>query len=453
MNDNDTNGRDRRATTEHEAMQPTPEAATQDAPDAAKNNGAGGETFARREKKAPEDSKRLLVVAAGFLFALVIFALAMMSAQRSLSNSGRKTAAANNQPTKPAQNNSGPQPSVTPVTDSAHATGESTEAGFATADDIARTATTSPKAGESFASSAKPGETLGSVPPFDAGETWQPPAYSAGAPTGIADAGESATGRTEREAMEKASLVFVRTVSGNAAERTNTVEAEPEVSLPPGTRLRARLESVASTATQAPVIAVVEYNYEQNGEIAVPAGAKAFGHVEQADRLGYVSVRFDSLMMPDGSMSKIEGVATDLAMRPLKGRVEGTNSGKNVLVRSFSGIGQAAAMLVGRGSLNQPLSESDLLRERLSSNIGQASDEELMKMAISERIVVSVPASTQIYVVLQRPGKRPLAAARGLEPGHHEQPPAKAPSSEELRQLLQLQRELNDQSTSKPPAL
>src|SRR5260370_22421800 len=451
MNDNGTDGLDRHATAELEVTQGPPEATTENASDAAKNDGEAGEKFARREQKqTPEDSKRLLVVAVGFVIALVIFLLAWMSAQKSLSNSGHKSAAANNQPGK---SNSGPQTSITPVTDSAHPTAESTEAGFATADDIARTATTSSKLAESATPSPRPGETLGSIPPFNSGENWQPPAYSPGAPTGAGDAGDAATNRSEREAMERASLVFVRTVSSNPAERTNTLEAEPEVTLPPGTRLRARLESVASTATQAPVIAVIEYNYEQNGEITVPAGAKAFGRVEQADRLGYVSVRFDSLMMPDGSMNRIEGVATDLAMRPLKGRVEGKNSGKNLLVRSFSGLGQAATMLVGRGSFNQPLSESDLLPERLSSNIGQASAEELMKMAISEHIVESVPARTPLYVVLQRPSKRPLAAARGPEPGHQEQPPAKAPTSDELKELLQLQRELNDQTTSKPPAL
>src|SRR5260370_18404490 len=149
--------------------------------------------------------------------------------------------------------------SVTPVSDSTHPTAESTEAGFATADDIARTATTSSKLAESATPSPRPGETLGSIPPFNSGENWQPPAYSPGAPTGAGDAGDAATTRSEREAMQKASLLFVRTGSPNPADRTNTLEAEAEVTLPPGTRLRARLESVASTATHTPGIAVSEY--------------------------------------------------------------------------------------------------------------------------------------------------------------------------------------------------
>jgi hypothetical protein len=45
-------------------------------------------------------------------------------------------------------------------------------------------------------------------------------------------------------------------------------------------------------------------------------------------------------MMPDGATVPIQAVATDLDMRPLKGKVQGKNTGKNVLVRSLSGSGR-----------------------------------------------------------------------------------------------------------------
>ena len=41
------------------------------------------------------------------------------------------------------------------------------------------------------------------------------------------------------------------------------------------TRLVARLQSVVTSAVKAPVVAAIEYNYERDGEIVVPAGAKA----------------------------------------------------------------------------------------------------------------------------------------------------------------------------------
>ena len=50
--------------------------------------------------------------------------------------------------------------------------------------------------------------------------------------------------------------------------------------------------------------------------------------------------------MPDGATVPIQAVATDLDMRPLNGKIEVKNTGKNVLVRSLSGIGQVGALLL-----------------------------------------------------------------------------------------------------------
>ena len=43
-------------------------------------------------------------------------------------------------------------------------------------------------------------------------------------------------------------------------------------------------------------------------------------------RSGYVDIQFDSLLMPDGAIVSIEAAATDLDLRPLKGKVEGQMS-------------------------------------------------------------------------------------------------------------------------------
>jgi hypothetical protein len=156
-------------------------------------------------------------------------------------------------------------------------------------------------------------------------------------------------------------------------------------------------------------------------------------------------VQFDSLLTPDGVTVPIQAVATDLQMRPLRGKVEGKNTGKNILVRSLSGIGQAGAMLVGRGGLDQPLSESDLLRERISNNIGQASDEQVSKIAITQHVVVTIPADTPIYVVLEQ---GPRADASSLRPAPREGPSHTESEMQELRELLRLQRELNQTSAT-----
>jgi len=194
------------------------------------------------------------------------------------------------------------------------------------------------------------------------------------------------------------------------------------------------------------VLAVIEDNYERGGEIVVPAGAKAVGHIRDANRSGYVDIQFDSLLMPAGASAPIQAVATDLDLRPLKGKVEGKNTGKNVLVRSLSGIGQAGSMLIGQGSLNQPLSDSDLMRERVGSNIGEAGDEEVSRLAMNQHIVVTVSAGVPIYVILERVHKSNEASAQTVGRGA---PGSNSASIDQLRSLLQLQQELR-QSTGNP---
>jgi hypothetical protein len=72
-----------------------------------------------------------------------------------------------------------------------------------------------------------------------------------------------------------------------------------------------------STAVRTPVVAVIEYNYEQNGEIVIPAGGIAFGRLESADRSGYVGIRFESLTMRDESSMSLDAAATFTAVNPV----------------------------------------------------------------------------------------------------------------------------------------
>jgi hypothetical protein len=338
--------------------------------------------------------------------------------------------------------------SLFPITDSGRPAAKETHEGFLNERDLQRTAT-KPAAGTKVASGSG---TLGSIPPFGDQQPWQAPPYQPGSGAG-AGTETPDLGKAEREAMEKSSLIYVRNVSANSASakgrEINDPAPELGLGLATGTRLRARLESVASTAVRTPVLAVIEYNYERDGEIIVPAGAKAVGHIRNGDRSGYVDVQFDSLLMPDGAVVPIEAAATGLDLRPLKGRVEGKNTGKNVLVRSLSGIGQAGSMLVGQGSLNQPLSESDLMRERVSNNVGEAGDEEVSRLAITQHIVVTISADTPIYVILEQ---TPKTNQTSLQSSGRGVPTSNSANVEQLRQLLQLQQELNQPSASNQPA-
>ena len=287
---------------------------------------------------------------------------------------------------------------------------------------------------------------LGDVPAFGNLATWQPPPYPGPAAT---DTLAQAEDKNEHDALDKPSLVFVRNNSATPAPaRTQTESGEIDLGLglPPGTRLRAHLESAVSTAVKTPVVAVIEYNYEHNGQMLIPAGSKVIGQLQSADRSGYIGVHFDSLLLSDGTSMGIDAAASDLQLRPLRGKVQGKNTGKNVLVRSLAGVGEAMATLVGQGCLNQPLNEADLLRGRVVSNIGQASDQEVERLAVTERIVVSIPASTEIYVVLEKQTKEPASAITAQH-----QTVSNSPSLEQLRQLLELQRELNQSTTATSP--
>ncbi|MBV9145966.1 MAG: TrbI/VirB10 family protein [Acidobacteria bacterium] len=245
------------------------------------------------------------------------------------------------------------------------------------------------------------------------------------------------------ERLEKTSLVFVQKVTPKVEQPMPQLAVG--ISLAPGTKLRAKLESAVSTAVHSPAVAVIEYNYERDGQILIPAGAKAFGQLEMADRSGYVGIHFNSLLMPDGAVLGVEAVAADLHLQPLRGRVESRHAGKNILIRSFAGMGEITATVLGRGSLNQPLSEGDLFRERISSNIGQAADQSLNNSALTEQSVISVHAGTELYIILQKSTMERAAQRLDLRIPESRVSVSK---TDELRQLLQLQRELNDTQPS-----
>jgi hypothetical protein len=406
------------------------------------NPAATGPAVATRGKQRAQrqfQQNKFVIIGAGALVVALLVFVAVSVPQRKPSKATKGSTASNPGAVQPNE----VQPtehSLLPITDSGRPTAKETHEGLLGEDDLRRTATTKPTPARPLPSSqAGPNTALASIPPFP--EQWQAPPYQA---VGDNAAQTPDMGKAERQALETASMVYVRDVhptQSNSPRQDLLAGHEPviELGLVTGTRLRARLESAVSTALRMPVLAVIEYNYERGGDITVPAGAKAVGHVQQADRSGYMTIQFDSLLMPDGTAVPIRGVATDLSLRPPKGRVEGKNTGKNVLLRSLSGVGQMGALLVGRGSLNQPLSEGDMLRERMSNNIGEASDEQVSRLALTEHVVVTIPADTPIYVVLEQTAQ---SSTTLTEPSSNNSPPSNSPSMDELRQLLQLQREL-----------
>jgi hypothetical protein len=198
----------------------------------------------------------------------------------------------------------------------------------------------------------------------------------------------------------------------------------------------------------APVVAVVEYNYEREGEIVLPAGTKVFGKLVRANPSGYVGLQFDRMEMPDGTTEKIDATAMDLKYGPLKGYVSGKRRGVKFLVSSLTGVGTVAAYMVGghgATGFDGPISENALLRERVADNVANAGQGELNQLSFNQNIVVTIPGNMRFYLVLQK-GEADLGGAQNVhstgiaiaEVGN-----GNVPTLEELRELVQLRRELN----------
>ena len=252
------------------------------------------------------------------------------------------------------------------------------------------------------------GKPLGKIGKFEEPDTapgasgkWSPPPYGSNP-----EANQQAE-KKEEEAYNKPSIVFTaRRQPRIQDEPARAAKAPDNLGLAPGYHVAARLENMATTAVHAPVTAAVEYNYERNGRTLIPAGSRIVGRISQADPSGLVNITFSSIEFPGGEVLPIDAVAADMNLHAIKGQVTGKQRGRSMLVGSLSGLGETAAMVVGAPSANSALSEDDLIRMRIADNIGNASDEQIMRMMTMEHIVVSVPAGTEIYVVFEKASEK-----------------------------------------------
>jgi len=413
---------------------------------------------ARREhqvtnrRELGRDRSRSLFLLAGAAIAVLLVFLGMFSS----SNTARKSADARRAgapdlgrretPGQQATNQTG---SVTPLLNAQTGQPEAPGSQGVTPEDVGRTARpTQPSTGAHPKTSTAP--VTKNVGPYALGKIdFSDPATRTEVAGSVISSLQSAS-----DDLHKPSLVFVRSAQSNPASvgarvATTALEENPvTLDLPAGTRLVARLQSVVNSAIKTPVVAAIEYNYEKDGQIVVPAGAKALGTLQQADRSGYVAIRFDTVQMPDGTTEKIDAAAMSLTYGPLKGNISGRRAGTRFLVRTFTGLGTVATYLVGAGGsngFNGPLSESALLRDRIATNIGIAGDQELNSLAFNQNIVVTVPGNTRFYIVVEKSTTSGGGQGGQLRPTAIQQVNnAPLPTSDELRQLLQLKRELSE---------
>jgi len=412
MNSNDNNGsRIAQLNSEESAEEPRPRPPLPTEPARAEvradaQQPTGHATREGSDGKSGIEKSKLIMLGSGLLAAVLFLALTSL-----VHHSPPTKKTVEKLPSNPAQQQTPNQSkgSVTPLMETVQTNAQENTSGQVHPRDIKRTSTPAPGAGDNSgaASPAKPhagsaagANTLGAIPSFsDTQQKWEEPQ-----PYGETGHPSPVQAQQTQNALKEASLVFVRAPVQSQPAGTVThasVDTGPVLEMTPGSRIEAKLETQISSAVLAPVVAVVEYTYAIGDRIVVPAGARVYGQLQQADRSGFVGVKFDEIELLDGQREKIEAIGAGLDLGPIKGIVYGKNTGKNFLIKAASGVGSLAAMLVGNNS-GAAFSEGDLLRQRVAENVGNAGDSELMSLNATSRIVVSVPADTKIYIVFTK---------------------------------------------------
>jgi type IV secretory pathway VirB10-like protein len=338
----------------------------------------------------------------------------------------------------------GPHDNVTPLMSVNAGGNEAEESGQATAEEVARTARPirggPGSEGSGSSVSGSPSHTLADIDFQDRALQQQYAMHGTNPPPVTAP--EAAQEQSATDDLKAPSLVFVSAPKEAAKEEQPQpiIQQNPVTELlPAGAHLVARLEAPVSTALDAPAVAVIEYNYEQDGQIILPAGTRVIGKLRSATPQGYVSIEFNRLEFQDGTMQKLAASAMGLDYQPLKGHVTGRNRGLRFLVQSLTGVGEIGAYMVGGSpGSTSVFSEDALLREQLAANMAMAGQEQFNELATTQHIAVTVPGNTRFYLLFEQ-GTAPESEQTGVRPVSNS---SSVPSPQELMELMDLKREL-----------
>jgi len=407
---------------------------------------------ARRQQKPAEsrqelgrDKSKSLFLLLGVCIALLLLFFGVFSHPKkklALPGENPRGEASLGRKVTPGQENSDPTKSATPMLSADVRSSDPALAGQLTPEDIDRTSRTgmARRPTTATATATKPPQDYALSKVDFSDPSVGPGTTTPNAPPSASDSLSD---------LKKPSLVFVRSAEAKPTIRPNSPEdTEENLALAAGTRLVARLQTPVSSAVAAPVVAVVEYNYERNGQIVLAAGSKVLGRLTQVNPSGYVGIQFSRVEMPDGTAEKIDASAMSLNFGPLKGDVSGKKTGTKFLVRSLTGLGTIASYVVGpQGSASSGLiSPNTLMRERLADNVATAGQEELNGLAFNQNLVVTLPGNTRFYIVVQKPssdhgGTTSGTRSTGITTAGFT---GGVSTLEELRQLMQLRSEINE---------
>src|SRR5437016_3732522 len=178
--------------------------------------------------------------------------------------------------------------------------------------------------------------------------------------------------QTRTNELQSPATVFVAGIPTALAATSPNASPEPgrQSQLPAGTEIVAHTTNAISSGWESPVIAVVDRNVELNDSVVIPQGAQVIGYTSGAvkDR---INVRFTSVLLPNNREMAISGLALMKdGSAGLVGKVQG---GGHPILSGAARIGTGAAVVatefVGQGSLNQPFSQTDYLRNQMAAEV------------------------------------------------------------------------------------
>jgi hypothetical protein len=190
----------------------------------------------------------------------------------------------------------------------------------------------------------------------------------------------------------------------------------PDAQLPGGTEIVAHTTNAISSGLESPVVAVVDRAIRLGDAVVIPEGAHVIGHTAGTvkDR---VNVRFTSVVMPNDREMPISGLALMKdGSAGLVGKVKGTGHPFRAgAARIGTGAAVVATEFAGQGSLNQPFSQANYLRNQMAAEVASQGSQLSNRWQQPTSVpIVAVDANQPITIFLLEPltimGKPSLSA-------------------------------------------
>jgi hypothetical protein len=220
-------------------------------------------------------------------------------------------------------------------------------------------------------------------------------------------------------ALAAPATVFVADSAADALlKKDMRMQSSPQQDpqLPGGTEIVAHTTNAISSGLESPVVAVVDRAVRLGDAVVIPEGAHIIGRTAGTvkDR---VNVRFTSVVLSNDREMPISGLALMKdGSAGLVGKVKGTGHPFRAgAARIGTGAAVVATEFAGQGSLNQPFSQADYLRNQMAAEVASQGSQLSNRWQQPTSVpIVAVDANQPITIFLLEPltimGKPSLSA-------------------------------------------